>query len=138
MIFNRAVAFTENADYTSVVIVEFKRPERTDFSEKDNPLKQIMDYVRQIRAGKSRRDDGQTIDVPKNTPFYCYAIATLTPQLRELAEHSDFKCTPDGRGFFSFHTGYNAYIEILSYDKVLRDAKKRNRAFFERLGLPDS
>ena len=138
VIFNRAVAFAEDVDYTSVVIVEFKRPERTDYSEKDNPLKQIMDYVRQIRAGKARRENGQTIEVHENTPFYCYAIATLTPQLRELAEHRDFKRTPDGRGFFSIHSGYNAYIEILSYDKVLRDGRKRNRAFFERLGLPDA
>lgn len=138
VIFNRAVAFSENADYTSVVIVEFKRPERADFSETDNPLIQIMNYVRQIRAGRVQGDDGRTIEVPENTPFYCYAIATMTPQLRELAEHEDFRRTPDGRGFFSFHSGYNAYIEILSYDKVLLDAKKRNRAFFERLALPES
>ena len=136
VIFNRAVAFAENDDYTSVVIVEFKRPERADFDEKDNPLNQIMNYVRQIREGKARRDDGRTIDVRENTPFYCYVIATLTPRLRDLAQDRDFKRTPDGRGFFSFHTGYNAYIELLSYDKVLGDAKKRNRAFFDRLGLP--
>ena len=136
VIFNRAMAFAENADYTSVVIVEFKRPERADFNEKDNPLDQITDYVRQIRAGKARRDDGRTIAVPENTPFYCYAIATLTSQLTALAQYKDFKRTPDGRGFFSFHTGYNAYIELLSYEKLLGDAKKRNRAFFERLGLP--
>lgn len=99
VIFNRAMAFAENADYTSVVIVEFKRPERADFDEKDNPLTQVVDYVRQIREGKARGDDGQTIEVPENTPFYCYAIATLTPQLRALAEHKDFKRTPDGKGF---------------------------------------
>lgn len=138
VIFNNAVAFADNPDYTSVVIVEFKRPERADFDENDNPIAQIMDYIRLMRAGRARGDDGRTIEVSENTPFYCYAIATLTQQLRELAEHEDFKRTPDGRGFFSFHARYNAYIEILSYDKVLRDAKKRNRAFFERLGLPDS
>ena len=137
VIYNQAVAFAENTDYTSVVIVEFKRPERADFDEKDNPLTQIMDYVRQIREGTARRDDGRTIEVPENTPFYCYAIATLTQQLRELAQHRDFKRTPDGRGFFSYHTGYNAYIELLSYEKVLQDAKKRNRAFFERLAIPE-
>lgn len=137
VVYNRPVAFAEDADYTSVVIVEFKRPERADLNEDDNPLNQIKDYVRQIREGKARREDGRTIEVPPNTPFYCYAVATLTHQLRELAKHHDFTPTPDGRGFFSFHTGYNAYIEILSYDKVLRDARKRNRAFFERLGLPN-
>ena len=137
VVFNRAVAFAESDEYTSVVIVEFKRPERANLNENDNPLNQITDYVRQIREGRAKREDGRTIEVPPNTPFYCYAVATLTHQLRELAQHHDFTPTPDGRGFFRFHTGYNAYIEILSYDKVLRDAKKRNRAFFDRLGLPN-
>jgi len=135
VIFNRTMAFAENSDYTSVVIVEFKRPERTKFDEKDNPLDQVIDYVRQIRGGRARRDDGRTIAVPDNTPFYCYAIATLTPQLKVLAQHKDFRPTPDGFGFFNFHSGYNAYIELLSYEKLLGDAKKRNRALFERLGL---
>ena len=102
-----------------------------------NPIAQILNYVRVMRSGKARREDGRTIEGLENTPFYCYAIGTLTQQLRELAEHEDFTRTPDGRGFFRFHARYNAYIEILSYDKVLRDAKKRNRAFIERLGLPD-
>ena len=137
VIFNRAAAFAENAEYTSVVVVEFKRPERADFNEDDNPIAQILNYVRVMRSGKARREDGRTIEGLENTPFYCYAIGTLTQQLRELAEHEDFTRTPDGRGFFRFHARYNAYIEILSYDKVLRDAKKRNRAFIERLGLPD-
>lgn len=138
VIFNNAVAFAENLDQTSVVIVEFKRPERADFDGDDNPMAQMLNYVRLMRAGRARGDDGRTIEVPENTPFYCYAIATLTHRLRELAAHEDYKRTPDGRGFFRFHGGYNAYIELLSYDKVLRDAKKRNRAFIERLGLPDA
>lgn len=44
--------------------------------------------------------------------------------------------TPDGAGYFKFHTQLNCYIEILSYDKMLDDAKKRNRAFFEKLQIP--
>lgn len=29
----------------------------------------------------------------------------------------------------------NAYIEILSYDKIINDAKKRNRILFDKLGI---
>ena len=29
----------------------------------------------------------------------------------------------------------NAYIEILSYDKIISDAKKRNRILFDKLGI---
>ena len=29
----------------------------------------------------------------------------------------------------------NGYVEIISYDKLLRDARRRNRALFDKLGL---
>lgn len=29
----------------------------------------------------------------------------------------------------------NGYMEIISYDKLLRDAKRRNRVLFDKLGL---
>ena len=99
--------------------------ERTDFKEDDNPISQILNYVRVMRLGGARKEDGQTIEGLENTPFYCYAIATLTPQLRDLAEYEDFIRTPDGRGFFRFHARYNAYIEILSYDKVLAGCQEK-------------
>jgi len=31
---------------------------------------------------------------------------------------------------------YNAYIEIISYDKLLEDANKRNQVLFDKLNLP--
>ncbi len=36
----------------------------------------------------------------------------------------------------TFHDKYNAYIEVISYDKLLTDAKKRNNILFDKLGLP--
>ena len=35
---------------------------------------------------------------------------------------------------YTLNTG--CYIEIVSFDKVLNDAKKRNRAFFDYLQIP--
>ena len=42
---------------------------------------------------------------------------------------------PDSLGYFDFNETYNAYFEILSYDKILNDARKRNRVLFDKLGL---
>jgi anti-sigma regulatory factor (Ser/Thr protein kinase) len=39
-------------------------------------------------------------------------------------------------GYFGYIPPYNAYIEIISYDKLLEDAKKRNRVLFDKLNLP--
>jgi hypothetical protein len=41
----------------------------------------------------------------------------------------------DGRGMFGFFEDHRAYIEVLTYEKVLDDAQKRNRILFEKLRL---
>jgi hypothetical protein len=56
-----------------------------------------------------------------------------------LEQHAkDFELleTPDGQGFFGFKRHYNAYFEVISYTKMVTDAKKRNAVLFDKLGLP--
>lgn len=139
--FDKPHAFVGSTDrpFDSVTIVEFKRPMRDDYSEFDegrNPIAQVLRYVRTIRDGKMKDKDGHYIDVRSETPFYVYIICTLGPKMRELAHAEDFTSTPDGMGYFYFHTRYNAYTEIISYDKLIQDSRKRNQAFFDRLHLP--
>jgi hypothetical protein len=43
--------------------------------------------------------------------------------------------TPDNLGYYGFNESLNAYYEILSYTKIVTDAKKRNRILFEKLNL---
>ena len=42
-------------------------------------------------------------------------------------------------GLYQRTDGYwqigNGYVEIISYDKLLKDAARRNRVLFEKLGL---
>jgi hypothetical protein len=136
LIYNRAMSFTQGENPASVVVVEFKRPERDDYSDEDNPIRQVLDYVGQVREGRARRPDGGSIDpLPPDTPFYCHVVATLTPKLRAEALQRGFFETPDRRGFFHFNQNLRAYIEVSGYRKVLEDAKKRNQAFFEKLQI---
>jgi hypothetical protein len=44
--------------------------------------------------------------------------------------------TPDNLGYYGYNPNLNAYYEVLSYTKLLNDAKKRNRILFEKLNLP--
>lgn len=41
----------------------------------------------------------------------------------------------DGEGYFGFSPDHNAFIEVMPYNKMLHDARLRNEAFFEKLGL---
>ena len=43
--------------------------------------------------------------------------------------------TADNEGYFPPLATGNGYIEILSYDKLIKDANRRNRILFDKLGL---
>ena len=138
-IFNTARVFSETkSPYQSVVIVEFKRPERNEYPQKEeSPVDQVLRYVRKIKEGQAKDKDGRTINVGP-IPFYAYILCSLTPRIKAIADNHDFVKTPDNEGYFKYHQSLGCYIEIVSYDKVLNDAKKRNRAFFELLQIPVS
>lgn len=137
VVFNTPRAFADTkSPYQSVVIVEFKRPERNEYpAREENPVEQVLRYVRKIKEGQAKDRDLKTINVGA-IPFYAYILCSLTPRMRAIAEDHDFVRTPDNEGYFKHHQSQGCYIEIVSYDKVLNDAKKRNRAFFERLQIP--
>ena len=53
MIFNRAHLLTdEQKPYSSIIIIEFKRPMRNDYTNSENPINQINTYVRELIDNK--------------------------------------------------------------------------------------
>ena len=52
-----------------------------------------------------------------------------------LQREKNFKPMPDRLGWFQWLDNINLYIEVLSWDKVLRDATIRNKIFFHKLGI---
>ena len=42
------------------------------------------------------------------------------------------------RVFFGYKDNVNAYVEVISFDRLVNLAKERNRAFFDKLGLPSN
>lgn len=138
LVFDKAVAFSETSDapFSSITIVEFKKPQRTGYGENENPFTQIANYVRDITDGKAKLNDGRSLPIPSNLPFYCYIICDINPSLKRWAENFELETTPDGLGFFGYKRHLRAYCEVISYSKLISDAEKRNQAFFEKLGLP--
>jgi hypothetical protein len=76
--------------------------------------------------------------VPETVPFFCHVVASLTTKLRKQLDNLDYDEGPDGQSYFSFNSKLKAYIEVSSYAKILVDAQKRNKAFFDKLGIPAS
>jgi hypothetical protein len=137
IIFNKPFAFAnDEKPYSSVVLIEFKRPMRDDYSDRENPITQINRYAGEISENEIKDKDGRTMDIKANTPIYAYIVCDLTKNLRKFAKDAGYKPLPDNDGFFSFNDNYNLYIEIISFDKLLKDSKQRNKILFDKLNLP--
>lgn len=136
LIFNKPFAFTnDEKPYESIVIVEFKRPMRDDYSDKENPITQVNRYAREVISGIAKDKHKREFDLRQNTPIYAYIVCDLTPKLKANASDAGYKLLPSGDGYFFFNDNYNMYVEIMSFDKVLKDSNERNRVLFEKLNL---
>ena len=140
LVYNRRVLFRgDNEASNPITIFEFKKPQRDDFvdpSSREDPIQQIVRYVNDIRDGKYRTPQGRNMRVADNTPFYGFVVCDLTRKVEDwLAREKDFKPMPDRLGWFDWIGNINLYVEVISWEKVLRDARMRNKIFFEKLGI---
>ncbi|MHB8304055.1 MAG: hypothetical protein ACYDC6_14740, partial [Acidobacteriaceae bacterium] len=136
---NRILFRGDNEASNPVTIFEFKKPQRDDFvnpSSTEDPVQQIVRYVNNIRDGKYKTPEGRKMLVAGNTPFYGYVVCDLTQKVETwLEREKNFKPMPDRLGWFEWVENINLYIEVISWDKVLKDAKMRNQIFFQKLGI---
>ncbi len=140
LVYDEPVLFRgDNEASNPITVFEFKKPQRDDFvnpSSKEDPVEQIIRYVNKIRDGEYKTPEGREILVTENTPFYGYVVCALTKKVKRWLEtEKDFKPMPDRLGFFQWRENINLYIEVLSWDKVLKDANMRNKIFFHKLGI---
>lgn len=140
LVFDKPVLFRgDNEVSNPITVFEFKKPGRDDFvnpSSKEDPVQQIIRYVNNIKNGKFKTPKGQQIQVADNTPFYGYVMCEITKKVKEWLEmEKDFTPMPDGGGWFKWFGNNNLYMEVLSWDKVLRDAEMRSKIFFRKLGI---
>jgi hypothetical protein len=121
----------DNLSGGGVVVVEFKRPGRDDYDR--DPTEQIIQRFIEIKEAKIKDIEGRPIN-PDRLRYTGYLIADLTPTLRKHVMMR-FHPTVDNEGYFQTLPSGEGYVEIISYDKLLQDAKRRNRVLFDKLGL---
>lgn len=127
----------DNVITAPVSIYEFKRPRREEYTDSENPITQACRYARKILEGKYEMPNGsENIKVDKaHTPVYLYIVADIVPKIKQFADEASLTETPDGEGYIGYIKAYNAYIQIMSFKKVVDDARMRNAIFFRKLGL---
>ena len=139
-IFDRKMAFSEKVEegspINSLVVVEFKRPQRKGYTETENPLDQVLDQINDIRAGQFMNENGRPIPVANETiPSFAYVVCDITESLKSILVKRDLTSTPDGLMYFGYHKNLGIYQEVIDYGKLLSDAQRRNRIFFDKLNL---
>lgn len=134
--YNACVAWREREETDTIVLVEFKRPMREDYSKGKDPVQQVLSYVKRLKATSGETDiRGRAITgIRPSTSFHCYVVADITPQLEETII-GRFEKTPDSQGYFGYTTNPSAFVEIVPFGKVMRDARLRNAIFFQKLGI---
>jgi len=122
----------------SIVVVEIKRPMRNDAAggEEKDPIEQALGYLDRIRRGKVQTASGRPIPNSEDIPGFCYAICDITPSVKKRCEILGLTPTYDHLGYFGYNPNFKAYLEVISFDRLVNAAKERNRAFFDKLGLP--
>lgn len=137
LVFNNPVVYGDDKRETSTaIIVEFKRPMRDDYNDSDNPVDQVTRYVQKLRKPDQIRDArGRKIHLDKRIPIYCYVICDLTSSIRDILDVRNYKPLLDNQGYIFYNDNLNTVIEVISFDKLLRDAKKRNLILFKKLNL---
>lgn len=136
IIFNGTAAFVESAPpFNSVTLIEFKRPVRDDYTDDDNPITQIYRYIETIRNGQAKDRTGRPVTIADRTPFFAFIVCDITPTRKMQAKSAGFRQTADAAGFFGYNDNFGVYVDIVSFDKLIGDAKKRNAVLFEKLEL---
>jgi hypothetical protein len=71
------------------------------------------------------------VSAPRIVHRFCF-----TDKLIARCEVSNLQPTHDGLGHFGFNNSAKACIEVMSFDGLVSSAPERNRAFFDKPGLP--
>lgn len=121
----------------SILLIELKRPGKS--SEHKNPHKQLKEYVYEINKSKSiKTSKGRTLKISDNVRFYCYILCNTNDEFIKKEVISEYSYNKDADGTFYLHNHSDSErptttMQIIDFELLLENAKKRNKAFIEKL-----
>ncbi|WP_336042266.1 ATP-binding protein [Pseudooceanicola nanhaiensis] len=134
LIFDYVHGLRQTEEPSKVLLVEFKRPGRTSYSDDENPQFQVERYVKQLQSGGLSDVRGRPISLDQNTVFYCYIVADIVGKMDTWTY--SWQPTADGRGrIYRPNSGFHGSIELFGWDQLIGDARARNQAFFDKAGI---
>lgn len=134
-IYDKSFYYGEKNDYeeiNSIVIFEFKRPNRTVTFEEFS--KQMREQIMGIQESRLIDSSQQHIQTSESTPVFFYYVCDVNSyaSLRKSALFENFRETPYKS---LIRLSGNVHVEIFTYQTLMINAKRRNKIFFKKLGL---
>jgi hypothetical protein len=139
LFFDNTIAMTDSANDGTVLdticLFVFKRPMRDDFTLSDNPIDQLYSYFQKIKDGKVYDKHNRPIRINYSTKAYLYAVSDITRSLKSIILRYAGIPTPDIKGYFILNPSLSATVQILSYDKLINDSKRRNDFHLNKMNM---
>ena len=131
-IFLNPLGFRRRGTDDPVAVVVFAAPGGEEPPR--NPVNQVLAFAEKLRGQTLRDIDGALISgIGAATPFECTVVCGLGEPMRRALKRGVARTeTADGKGFFGFSPEHNAAVRVLSYDKMLDDAERRNHQFLQQ------
>lgn len=141
LMFNRPISYgdTNSGEISTMVIFEFKRPgdiahqkNKSDYRWEFSELvdKYFDDF---LYCPDKKNYKGKQVIVRKTTPKFGYVVMdVIPPQLETYNIDKGWKKTPFD-SFYKLYGDLNLHIEVLTFDNLLRMARKRHNPFFDKL-----
>lgn len=134
VVFDKVHGLRQSNQSSKVLLVEFKRPGRRSYKDDENPQLQVERYIKQLIGGQLNDVKGRPIRLDSNTVFFCFIVADCVGKMVDWTY--SWSKTADGRGkIYQPRDGWNGSIELIEWDKLIRDARDRNHAFFDYAGI---
>lgn len=123
---------TEYDEVASAVIFEFKRPDRP--LTYDEFSKQMGTQIEAVNTGKVIDKKGQHVVTSESTPVFYYYVCDVNAynSLKSRAKIEGFRETPYKS---MMRLVENIYVEIMTYQTLLVNSRRKNKAFFKKLGI---
>lgn len=118
-----------------VILVFFVRPGE---GPPRNPIPQALLFAEKLRSHTLRDVQGELISgIEEITAFECYIVCDLNDAMRRSLKRGPARIeTADGKGFYGYVPDQKATVRVMTYEKMIKDAERRNDLFMEHLGLP--
>jgi hypothetical protein len=108
---------------TTLVIVEFKKPSRDDYSfgrEKSDPVLQVIETLEKATAaGGITRTDGSHMSFARVVRRFAFIIADITPTLVKVLKGHDFKNDWNAKVYVRYRDNEQIFIQAFGYDTLV-------------------